>query len=600
MKRLAVAVVVVVVVGGLGCSPDFVESPGLEPPIESGRPPAADQHALEISGGTVQIAGNGQFAAVVDADRALVWIVDLRTLTVRGTAQLPKGSAPGRMALDSVGDLYVALRATGDVAKISVPSGDIVSTRHACGDPRGLTWDPYAQLMRIACADGTLASLPQSGEATAQHVRPDLRDVLITDTGLLALTWRSAQLWPVGVAKPQPIDLPKAGISNGVDAIAMVPHTAWRGFTAPDGSLIVVHQRVVDGPVESLHSSAANVAAVNTSTNGAYSDTTAQCATPVVRSSLTVLPPAGAANPVPRFVEVPGVLPVDAAVSPDSHEVSVALAGSNFVERMPLQGQNTLSLCAPQPSGQAVTVPMPDGVAYTPTGTLVIHSHTPSGLVVVEKDGTQRSMVLDARPFIDPGQAFFHTPVNGIACASCHPEGRDDGHVWNIAGERRRTPPLAGGLLATAPFHWQGELADMPAVVGETFVHRMGGAMPESSTVDSLGRWLDTLPSPAPTLAMDLKDYQQAKQLFESPAVGCATCHAGPTLTSGQTVDVGTGQAFQVPSLRGVGQRAPYMHDGRASSLRDRFGPTGGTTHGNTAQLDGHQIDLLVGYLETL
>jgi cytochrome c peroxidase len=38
--------------------------------------------------------------------------------------------------------------------------------------------------------------------------------------------------------------------------------------------------------------------------------------------------------------------------------------------------------------------------------------------------------------------------------------------------------------------------------------------------------------------------------------------------TNNQTLDVGTGGAYQVPSLVGVGSRAPYMHDGRAATLK--------------------------------
>jgi hypothetical protein len=318
-----------------------------------------------------------------------------------------------------------------------------------------------------------------------------------------------------------------------------------------------------------------------------------------VRSALAVLPPLGS-TASPRFVEVPGVMPVDVAVSPDGKEAAVALAGSNFVERVQLSGDNSLSLCAPTPSAQAVTAPVPDGVAYTPDGWLVIHSRNPSQIIMTGPTAS-RELVLDGAPLQDEGQRFFHTPVNGIACASCHPEGRDDGHVWSIAGQRRRTPSLAGGLLETAPFHWQGELVDMPAVVGETFVHRMGGLMPDGTTVDALGGWLESVPRPAPTRTMPPKLYAEAQALFRSPEVGCTACHMGTTMTSDATLSVNTGDLFQVPSLRGVGSRAPYLHDGRAPTLRDRFAPMGGgDSHGHTSQLTDHELDLLVGYLETL
>jgi hypothetical protein len=47
--------------------------------------------------------------------------------------------------------------------------------------------------------------------------------------------------------------------------------------------------------------------------------------------------------------------------------------------------------------------------------------------------------------------------------------------------------------------------------------------------------------------------------------------------------------------------RAPFLHDGRAPTLTDRFGPNGGgDLHGQTSQLSQSQIADLVNYLETL
>ena len=78
-------------------------------------------------------------------------------------------------------------------------------------------------------------------------------------------------------------------------------------------------------------------------------------------------------------------------------------------------------------------------------------------------------------------------------------------------------------------------------------------------------------------------------------------CHSGPKLTNNQTLDVGTGGLFQVPSLIGLSWRAPYLHDGRAATILDRFNVSlGGVTHGSTSQLTSSQIDDLVAYLSTL
>jgi hypothetical protein len=64
---------------------------------------------------------------------------------------------------------------------------------------------------------------------------------------------------------------------------------------------------------------------------------------------------------------------------------------------------------------------------------------------------------------------------------------------------------------------------------------------------------------------------------------------------------VGTAGIFQVPSLIGVAARAPYLHDGCAPTLLDRFGPCGGgDRHGFTSNLSQGDLGDLVAYLESL
>jgi hypothetical protein len=63
---------------------------------------------------------------------------------------------------------------------------------------------------------------------------------------------------------------------------------------------------------------------------------------------------------------------------------------------------------------------------------------------------------------------------------------------------------------------------------------------------------------------------------------------------------VGTGGAFQVPPLVGLGWRAPFLHDGCAGTLADRFGSCATSGHGNTSSLSSGDLSDLVAYLETL
>jgi cytochrome c peroxidase len=69
--------------------------------------------------------------------------------------------------------------------------------------------------------------------------------------------------------------------------------------------------------------------------------------------------------------------------------------------------------------------------------------------------------------------------------------------------------------------------------------------------------------------------------------------------TMDESIDVGTGAPFQVPHLVGVAQRAPFMHDGCAPTLRDVLvGCEGDAPHAGTVPTDS-AIDALIAYLET-
>jgi mono/diheme cytochrome c family protein len=206
----------------------------------------------------------------------------------------------------------------------------------------------------------------------------------------------------------------------------------------------------------------------------------------------------------------------------------------------------------------------------------------------------------------DTGHAIFHDDAGrGIACASCHPEGTEDGHVWTFSGVgARRTQALNTDLGETAPFHWDGALADVGQLMDEVFVKRMGGEHESAERLATLERWLFALPSLPPLRAADDEAAKRGAELFASAEVACATCHAGPALSNSQSFKVGTDPttALQVPSLLGVSHRAPFIHTGCAATLLGRFDPGcgGGEEHGHTAQLSAEQLDDLVAYLESL
>jgi cytochrome c peroxidase len=129
----------------------------------------------------------------------------------------------------------------------------------------------------------------------------------------------------------------------------------------------------------------------------------------------------------------------------------------------------------------------------------------------------------------------------------------------------------------------------------------MGGAKQSNERSAELERYVYAFERRPAGRASSDEAALRGKALFESTAVGCAACHTGPKLSNGMSEDIGKGSLLQVPSLLGVSARAPYMHDGCAATLRDRFDPAcGGTAHGHVELLDAAELGDLIAYLESL
>jgi len=301
-----------------------------------------------------------------------------------------------------------------------------------------------------------------------------------------------------------------------------------------------------------------------------------------------------------------GVLPVDVGLSTNGQSLAMIANGgvtaANALDVVSTDG------CTTQLSGGQFIADRAVAVQFDGAGDLVTQYRQPSRIEVHSGVDTsmKRAIVLGSDDRTDTGFELFHgDPDNfgmGIACASCHPEGGDDGHVWRFQIEgARRTMSLAGDVTQRAPFHWKGDLKDFSALMDEVFTKRMGGLPQDAQRKEVLSSYVALFPSLPTVSGLDPNAVARGKSLFESQDTGCTACHSGSQLTTKAIVDVGTGGPFKVPSLLGLGLRAPYLHDGSAATLADRFGPAGGgDNHGHTSQLSTAQVSDLVSYLTSL
>lgn len=227
-----------------------------------------------------------------------------------------------------------------------------------------------------------------------------------------------------------------------------------------------------------------------------------------------------------------------------------------------------------------------------------------------------------------------------ISCASCHLDGGSDERVWDFTGRGeglRNTHSLLGrGGMRMGNVHWTSnfdEIQDFENDIRNGF--RGSGFLPDSvfnsgtisdplgdpkaglsADLDALAAYVSSLEEvhPSPYRAEDgslTSDGIAGKKIFAQ--VGCGNCHSGPDFTDrseGQFHDVGTAKissgtrrnenitGFGTPTLKGIWETAPYLHDGSAPTLRDVLVEQNkNSEHGDLSGLTDTEIDQLVAYL---
>jgi mono/diheme cytochrome c family protein len=200
------------------------------------------------------------------------------------------------------------------------------------------------------------------------------------------------------------------------------------------------------------------------------------------------------------------------------------------------------------------------------------------------------------------GRKLFHEGLarDGRACASCHPDGRDDGLTWTTPDGTRQTPSLAGRLEGTAPYAWNGSGDTLQVHLANTF-SRLGVRSLERRQLDALMAYAMVMPGPAATsIHASPAELARGREIFHSTDAGCSTCHG----MDGQAPDglrhaVSETSEFDTPSLRFAGGTAPYFHDGRFRSFGDMLAATDGAM-GKTHQLSPDDRRALETYLRSL
>ncbi|QDU45305.1 Lactonase, 7-bladed beta-propeller [Symmachiella dynata] len=236
------------------------------------------------------------------------------------------------------------------------------------------------------------------------------------------------------------------------------------------------------------------------------------------------------------------------------------------------------------------------------------------------------------------GKVLFYSaqqPMVGrrwISCASCHPDGHSDGRTWHNPEGLRDTTALFG-MAWTHPIHWSAdrdEVQDFEHTIRSQLMQGRGlirgDVNPALETPNrGLSAELDAIAAYSNSHKFTLSPHaktglnaaaKRGQKLFFDEETQCATCHGGPFFTDSRMEkpfrlhDVGTGNddpseimgpKYDTPTLLGIYRTAPYLHHGKAKTLRDVLTTQNkNDQHGQTSHLSAEQIDDLVEFLKCL
>lgn len=297
-------------------------------------------------------------------------------------------------------------------------------------------------------------------------------------------------------------------------------------------------------------------------------------------------------------------LPFMAYGGPGDHIEKELLNNADRFRRIPLGGR-------------------PLGVHFTPDGkSVVVANYLSNSLQVVEVGTGQVARTISVGGTAAPsqarlGEAIFYDASRSFnqwySCHSCHTEGHTNGSNFDTFNDGSYNSPKKTlslrGVSQTAPYTWHGWQKSLRQLVHDSMTKSMQGPEPTDEDLDALVAFVSTLEFRRnPTHNTDGSLSPAAKRgeaVFLSRA--CNTCHTPPLYTSSNAYTVGLEseqdayKGFNPPSLRGVYNRAPYLHQGQAQTLEEVL-----TQYHLPSKLNGKpdvsgkELDDLIAFLNSL
>ncbi len=555
---------------------------------------------------SLALAPDGRLWVTHREDYAVA-IVDLDTFEVVGGFRLPFASQPAAIVMGA-DRAWVSLMALGSVVAVDLATLEVSAP---------LEVGPWARGLALSADGATLwvthfISGPNAGAVS----RVDTATMTVRDVSTL-------------VVDPGPdTDQSGRGVPNYLFAVAITPDGTEAWVTAKKDNV----QR------------------------GTVRDGEALTQDNTVRPMLASLDTAtGLENLDVRLDIDDRNLPSHIAFSPLGDYAFVTITGSAFIDIRDRYGARTAAADLKE-AGIA-----PRASVLGPDGKLFVHGWMSRSIVVFDVSQILASVdfasvrladipvVADetlAPDVLRGKQVFYHSEdtrmtVEGyISCGTCHFDGFEDGRVWDFTdrgeGLRNNISLLGRRGNGHGRVHWTGnfdEIQDFEhdirnAFGGAGFIDDPAFATAPYGTplgapkagldedLDALAAFVGSLdvvhrsPFRNPDGSMT-EDAEAGEAIFAT--LGCDACHGGPDFTdsaTGMVHDVGTMTALSgmrlggplegidTPTLLGIWETAPYLHDGSAPTLRDVLVTRNvEDRHGAVSTLSAAEVDQLVAYL---
>lgn len=547
---------------------------------------------------------------VVHQDDYAVAVVNPDSFVIEGGFRLPYASQPVAIAMSPAGDAaYITLMATGKLLKLDPVTGIQLGQLEVGPRPRGIA----------VSHDGRDVYVTRfiSGDAGGELVHVDATTLAVRSRISLRLD-----------AETEDSDQRARGLPNYLFSVGLTPdgRQAW----VPGKKDNILRGLLRDGQ-RLTH------------------DTT-------IRPIVCIVDTQTSTELYDERVDLDDrSIPVHVEFSPYGNLAILTLAGSNRIE------VRDVNLPSQVFSAIANVGAFPRASLLAPNGRLFVQGALSRNVIVYDMSLALQEFDQSAPPQIADiptvanekldaeilwGKKIFHDAEDTrmafegyISCGVCHFEGMEDGRTYDFSstGEGlRNTIALRG--TGQGRLNWSGNMDEMqdfehqirdlfkgtgfiPNDVFEsgTYNERFGaskaGLSPELDALSAYVRSLDRV-NPSPYRQPDgsfTSDALQGRALYEK--LGCDFCHGGPDFTDsarGLLHDVGTLtpasgmradeplHGLDTPTLRGVWETPPYLHDGSAPTLRDVLTTKNPTDLHGYISASSEQLDQLIAYLQQI